>query len=820
MFMLRNVSKYIFGDGSKEAIVEISQGQLYLVRPQSPKGYSELIFKDSAATIRRTGQEFQYQLVIQRAYEEGEEALAGDAEDEDAVEGLGAENDEKTFLLDESLHFRSEIRRGGEKVLAWRDLSGDPGDVYEFVCDKSTQPLSVHTFEIAAIQCQYERKYRKSHENATERELHQFSFTEQPIPSASPIESPVDVSPPAKRALSGREVVLAEENDTTKSPLVKGKGLARQKAKEPVREEITTVAPPSAVQPKGIEILCQETAELHLFDFSSSSFMLQDADITATVSEVGNWEYWLQITGKGKEWLGQPVIADINPVFNFEYLSFIFNHYTADGSAYSWLLRFRDQETEERFQEGLMQALWEQLNEIKWVKAKEDDRQYVLDAFNDLTMQDVVEQDEREAEEEEEAAAAEEEPEDDGQKSEHYDSDESEDDVVIRDDDGNVNSQLAVGYKHDRSFVVRGSKIGVFKHTPNNNLEFSTNISKVQTPSGKLFSPKKVMLHAEDSNMILQNEADPHSLYRMDLEYGKIVDEWKVHDDIPVTTFAPERKFAQMTNEQTFLGLSRNALYRIDPRLAGTKLVNSELKQYASKNDFSAAATTEQGYIAVASNKGDIRLFDRLGINAKTHIPALGEPIIGLDVSADGRWVLGTCRTYLLLIDAEQTTGKFAGKLGFERSFAKDSKPLPRRLGLAPSHVAQIIHETRGALSFTPARFNVGVDSTETSIITATGPFIITWNMKKVLANKREPYVIKRYAEEVKADNFKYGSDSNVIVALPNEVNMVAKTSFKKPTRESFASPVKLDNRRSGRVSGRASGRYKLGKEDVVNSPY
>jgi len=39
--------------------------------------------------------------------------------------------------------------------------------------------------------------------------------------------------------------------------------------------------------------------------------------------------------------------------------------------------------------------------------------------------------------------------------------------------------------------------------------------------------------------MILQNEDNPNSLYRMDLEYGKIVDEWKIHDDIPVINFAP-----------------------------------------------------------------------------------------------------------------------------------------------------------------------------------------------------------------------------------------------------------------------------------------
>lgn len=268
-----------------------------------------------------------------------------------------------------------------------------------------------------------------------------------------------------------------------------------------------------------------------------------------------------------------------------------------------------------------------------------------------------------------------------------------------------------------------------------------------------------------------------------------------------------------MTSAQPFVGASKNALYRVDPRVSGNKLVDADLKQYASKNDFSALATTEKGYLAVASNKGDIRMFDRLGINAKTHIPALGEPIIGLDVSADGRWVLATCRTYLLLIDSLQKDGKNEGKLGFEKSFAKDSKPQPRRLGLQPAHVAQFQHETKQPLSFTPARFNTGVDSEETSIITATGPFIITWSLKKVLGGRKDPYTIKRYGEDVMADNFRFGSDKNVIVALPNEVNMVAKRSFQKPTRESIAGPV-TPSRKSGRWSNR------LGKNDIVNSPY
>ncbi|KAI9698097.1 MAG: hypothetical protein M1820_007605 [Bogoriella megaspora] len=825
MFMLRNVSKYLFGDTSKETLLTLQQGQLYLVRPLSPKGYSELIFKDAAASIRRTGQEFQYQLVVQRAYEEGEEALNEDGDEEEDIEDkLGGDKDEKTFLLDQGLNLRSEIREGGETVFAWRDLSGDEGDLFEFVCDNSTPASEAAQFGLVALQCQFERKYRQSHTQASDAQLREFEFDDdEPIPSASPIASPRTLSPNASQSLVVPQQLNLEANKGVKREMAK---LSKEDPEKAVvkKQVEKTVAPPSAKHPEGREVLAHEKAELHLFDFQSGAFVIQDPEVEAKVSEVGNWTYWLQIEGPERDWLGQPVVPELNPVFNFEYLSFIFNHYTEDGSAYSWLLRFKDNTKLERFQEGLMQALWEHLNETKWLKAKDTERDYVLDSFKDLTMDDVREEEARLEDEEAEELEQEEEEEDDEQqvqREEDYDSDEDEDEVIVRDKDGNVNSQLAVGSKHDRSFVVRGSKIGVFKHTPTNQLEFSTNISKVQTPKGKLFSPKKVMLHEGDRNMVLQNEADPNSLYRMDLEYGKVVDEWKVHDDIPVNVFAPENKFAQTTDEKTFLGLSSNALYRIDPRQAGNKLVDSQLKQYASKNAFSAAATTDKGYIAVASSKGDIRMFDRLGINAKTHIPALGDPIIGMDVSADGHWVLATTRTYLLLIDAMQGEGnKNAGKLGFERAFDKDKKPQPRRLALTPSHVAQFQHETKAPIAFTPAKFNVDPNGGETSIVSATGPFIVTWSLKKILAGRKDPYSIRRYAEQVKADDFRFGSDSNLIVALPNEVEAVKKSMLKRPTRESIAGMATPRRSGGGRTSGKGTRGSYLGRNEIVNSPY
>ena len=793
------MGKLIFGSGTQEALCELPQGQLYLVRPLSPKGYSELIFKDSAIHIRRTHQDFQYQLVVQRVFEEGEAELLAEEEGEDAeIDALASERDEKTFLLDQALHLRVEFRDGGEKVLAWKDLSGDHGDLFEFVCDSSVLPQSVETFLQIAQQCQYERKYRKPHTTASDEDLEQFTFgEEQPIPHASPQQSPT-----FHRSIDDS----IEDMPTQKAETTKG---------EAPRVSEPGVAPPA------LEIYAALTAELHVFDPQPGHFALVEETVTATVSEVGKWDYWLQVESRTKPYVGMSVQADMNPVFDFEFLSFVFNHFSSDGTARSWLLRFKDQPTLEKFQEGIMQAIWEQLNETKWQKVQEKEREYVLDAFGDLKMEDAPEYGE---EEEEEPEVEEPESDEEGIRNEEYDTDEEYDDTDVRGDKGgDVNSQLAVGYNHDRSFVVRGSKIGVFKHTPNNHLEFSTNISKVATPKGKLINPKKVMLHAEDRNLVLQNENDPNKLYRMDLEYGKVVDEWNVHDDIPVVNFAPENKFAQMTGEQTFLGVSNNALFRVDPRVDGNKLVDSELKQYATKNDFSSLATTEKGYIAVASNKGDIRLFDRLGIRAKTTLPALGDPIVGMDVSADGRWILGTTKNYILLIDAQQKGGKNEGKLGFEKGFSADTKPQPRRLALTPEHVAQFFHETGKAVSFTPAKFNTGTDGiSETSIISATGPYIVEWNLKRILRGMKAPYKIKRYEEEVKADDFKFGSDKNVIVALPNEVNMVAKQSFKKPTRESIMGDPRLSGgrRSSGRVGNTDSGRYKLGRDDVVNAPY
>lgn len=69
--------------------------------------------------------------------------------------------------------------------------------------------------------------------------------------------------------------------------------------------------------------------------------------------------------------------------------------------------------------------------------------------------------------------------------------DEDEEDLPPALGKGDRNSQLTVGYKGDRSYVVRGNNIGVFSHD-GDQVKYYATISKVSNPNGKEFNPQNV----------------------------------------------------------------------------------------------------------------------------------------------------------------------------------------------------------------------------------------------------------------------------------------------------------------------------------------
>lgn len=65
-------------------------------------------------------------------------------------------------------------------------------------------------------------------------------------------------------------------------------------------------------------------------------------------------------------------------------------------------------------------------------------------------------------------------------------------------------------------------------------------------------------------------------------------------------------------------------------------------------------------------------------------------------------------------------------------------------------------------VNFTPAKFNVG-EGLEKTIVTSTGPYIITWNFRAIKAGRFTEYKIKRYDEDIVADNFTWGNDRDIV---------------------------------------------------------
>lgn len=266
----------------------------------------------------------------------------------------------------------------------------------------------------------------------------------------------------------------------------------------------------------------------------------------------------------------------------------------------------------------------------------------------------------------------------------------------------------------DNSFLVNDSGVQVYRnlshgiHGKGVSLKFGAGHS----PNVWRSTPKKGLLMKAETNMLLMSplkEGKPHTtgLEQLDIETGKIVTEWKFEKDgtdITMRDITNDTKGSQLDpSESTFLGLDDNRLCQWDMRdrrgmvqnISGsadnsTVLNWAQGHQFSRGTNFQCFATTGDGSIVVGSVDGKIRLYSKTSMRqAKTAFPGLGSPITHVDVTYDGKWILGTTDSYLILIctlftdkDGNTKTG-FSGRMG-------NRIPAPRLLKLTPldSHLA------------------------------------------------------------------------------------------------------------------------------------
>lgn len=276
----------------------------------------------------------------------------------------------------------------------------------------------------------------------------------------------------------------------------------------------------------------------------------------------------------------------------------------------------------------------------------------------------------------------------------------------------------------DNSFLVGDSGIQVvknFAHGIHGKGAFVNFCDGYQNGGSSLVdsTPKKTLLMKAETNMLLMSPlggGNLHStgLHQLDIETGKVVTEWKFGKDrteITMRDIANDSKGAQLDpSGSTFLGLDDNRLCRWDMRdrngivqnLAdsNTPVLNwAQGHQFSRGTNFQCFATTGDGSIVVGSLDGKIRLYSINSMRqAKTAFPGLGSPITHVDVTFDGKWIVGTTDTYLVLIctiftdkDGNTKTG-FAGRMG-------NRIAAPRLLKLSPldSHLAGVNNKFRNA---------------------------------------------------------------------------------------------------------------------------
>jgi hypothetical protein len=218
------------------------------------------------------------------------------------------------------------------------------------------------------------------------------------------------------------------------------------------------------------------------------TFVSQAPIVIVDIAEGGPFDYWLVVRQGVQPIISVPLDSEMVPRLHPAEHAFMFSFKPEEGEGTTWCVKFAEEETFVKWKDAFTQYMWQGRNKILWAKAKADEQKYIESAYDDVEMDDVEGYDAEEEEEDDEEEAERTLTEEGTSEDEDSESDNERFSKVGR----GKNEKLTVGYKNDRSFVVRGDMIGVFKHTDDNKLKFATSINKISDLKGKSFTPKKV----------------------------------------------------------------------------------------------------------------------------------------------------------------------------------------------------------------------------------------------------------------------------------------------------------------------------------------
>ena len=318
---------------------------------------------------------------------------------------------------------------------------------------------------------------------------------------------------------------------------------------------------------------------------------------------------------------------------------------------------------------------------------------------------------------------------------------------------------------NDRTFCVTDdNQIVVYKaNEDDESFEKLSSMPVVQEYKGKNVCFSQGLLFKSENNMLLLDENNPYVLYQYDLPKEKIISEWKT-DKTAISDICPLKKNGQTTDEHSIYGVNPKSVFTLDERVNNKNNI-VDIKNYSQKINTNKIMSNNDGQFVTGSTKGDLRLYDKMGIRAKNKFSFYGDPIRYIDISSDDQYILLTCDKYLLLVNARNNEGD---KNAFLKTLVTTDRKTPLRLQIKTTDVAK--YGLNNA-NYTAAKFNVNKNG-ENNIITSLGEYIIIWNYNDIRKGKIANYKIKKFNDLVIDNYFKVGKGNKIIIAMPNAIRI------------------------------------------------
>ena len=314
---------------------------------------------------------------------------------------------------------------------------------------------------------------------------------------------------------------------------------------------------------------------------------------------------------------------------------------------------------------------------------------------------------------------------------------------------------------HEDIYVGHLNKISVYREG-DSCINMNTNLPIVNKfEKENEFVP--VMLLPKSQGMMMVNQLKPNNIYTMDLSKGVLKSSYHISNS----------SIQGITNTKTeetidINAITHNQIFTIDPRVP--KYVVQQYT-YMKNPRLSSITTTSDGHLAIGNNNGEIRLYSKVGQKAKTCFPGFGHCVYSIDSTKDGKWIVATTETYLIVLPTSAY-----GINGYEKSITKKRRKA-RQLQIKPT---DIVKYQLTQVKFTPARFNIGNNSEENAIISSIDNIITIWNFKSVKQGKTDNYKIRSLGQKIIKNEFLYGKDDAIVTYTKGlELQIKCKSSGK-----------------------------------------